>query len=60
MATAQDSLNETLDTSQRTPPLPAGGGDPLDMVIEADTGGAASESSRQPITESTIDRKSVV
>ncbi len=40
MATAQDSLNENLNVSRRGAPPPSGGGDPLDMVIEADSPGA--------------------
>jgi len=38
MATAQDSLNETLKTSQSGPRSSSGrGGDPLDMAVEAGT-----------------------
>ncbi|HSH40955.1 MAG TPA: methyl-accepting chemotaxis protein [Arenicellales bacterium] len=51
MATAQDSLNEDFNTSRRGAPPPLGGGDPLDMVIEADPSGA-SESSRGEEDES--------
>lgn len=47
MATAQDSLNENLNTSRRGSPPPQAGGDPLGMVIEADTGGAPSAPARR-------------
>lgn len=53
MATAQDSMNENLNTSRRGAPPPLGGGDPLDMVIEADTAGAPAPA-RQPGSRSTI------
>jgi len=53
MATAQDSFNENVNTSRRGSPPPLGGGDPLDMVIEADTGGG-SDSSRYEGTRSTV------
>jgi len=42
MATAQESLNETLSTSQSSSRISSmGGGDPLDMVIDTDSGGGA-------------------
>lgn len=48
MATAQDSLNETLNTSQSSSRLSSmgGGGDPLDMAIEASPDTARPRASR--------------
>ncbi len=53
MATAQDSMNENLNTSRRGAPPPLGAGDPLDMVIEADKAGAPAPA-RQPGSRSTV------
>jgi twitching motility protein PilJ len=54
MATAQDSMNENLNTSRRGAPPPMGGGDPLDMVIEPDTRGAGASPARPAAARSAI------